>query len=114
MNDLQTNEVQTNSSETNTIRLDELRVRERHTNAKPSDEKLFNEERSEERSNDGLDRSAPVSLMKGVDDRLFVISFRSQKEICGTLARRSAAMLWGGALITLVGVCTLLAQLALQ
>jgi hypothetical protein len=69
---------------------------------------------NEEPSNDGLNRSAPVSLMKGVDDPVFVISFRSQKEIYSGLARKSAAMLWGGAAITLVGVCGLLAQLAIH
>jgi hypothetical protein len=69
---------------------------------------------NEEPSNDGLNRSAPVSLMKGVDDPVFVISFRSQKEIYSGIARKSAAMLWGGAAITLVGVCGLLAQLAIH
>ncbi len=104
------NKVTTNEAETNTVHLHEVRVREAPSNEELSNEKLSDEEHS----NDGLNRSAPVSLMKGVDDPMFVISFRSQKEFCSALARKSAAMLWGGAAITLAGVCGLLAQLALH
>jgi methionine-rich copper-binding protein CopC len=104
------NNVTTNGAETNTVHRHEVRVREA-----PSNEELSNEELSdEEHSNDGLSRSAPVSLMKGVDDPMFVISFRSQKEFCSALARKSAAMLWGGAAMTMVGVCMLLAQFAIH
>lgn len=113
------NQVTTNGAETNTVHPHEVRVREARSNEELSNEQRPKEQRSnqersdEEHSNDGLNRSAPVSLMKGADDPIFVISFRSQKEICSAFARKSAAMLWGGAAITLVGICGLLAQMAI-
>ncbi len=55
----------------------------------------------------------PVVLMKGANDRTFVISFRSQKEFVSALAWKSAAMVWGGAAITLLGLYMLLAQMEL-
>lgn len=55
----------------------------------------------------------PVVLMKGENNPTFVISFRSQKEFVSALAWKSAAMVWGGAAITLLGLCTLLAQMEL-
>ena len=51
-----------------------------------------------------------VVLMKGENNSTFVISFRSQKEFVGTLAWKSAAMVWGGAAIALLGLYVLLAQ----
>lgn len=56
----------------------------------------------------------PVVLMKGENDPTFVISFRSQKEFVVALAWKSAAMIWGGAAITLLGVYMLLAQMQLD
>jgi E3 Ubiquitin ligase len=56
----------------------------------------------------------PVVLMKGTNDPTFVISFRSQKEFVVALAWKSAAMIWGGAAITLLGVYMLLAQMQLD
>jgi hypothetical protein len=53
----------------------------------------------------------PVVLMKGGNNPTFVISFRSQKEFVSTLAWKSAAMIWGGAAIALLGLYTLWAQL---
>jgi hypothetical protein len=53
-----------------------------------------------------------VVLMKGENDPTFVISFRSQKEFVAALGWKAAAMVWGGAAITLLGVYMLLAQLA--
>ncbi len=55
----------------------------------------------------------PVVLMKGANNSTFVISFRSQKEFVSALAWKSAAMVWGGAAITLLGVYSLLAQMEL-
>jgi hypothetical protein len=55
----------------------------------------------------------PVVLMKGANNPTFVISFRSQKEFVGALAWKSAAMVWGGAAITLLGLYVLLAQMEL-
>jgi hypothetical protein len=59
-----------------------------------------------------FDLTPPVVLMKGANDPTFVISFRSQKEFVAALARKSTAMVWGGAAITLLGVYVLLAQMA--
>jgi hypothetical protein len=53
-----------------------------------------------------------VVLMKGATNPMFVISFRSQKEFVSALAWKSAAMVWGGAAITLLGVYMFLAQMA--
>jgi hypothetical protein len=55
----------------------------------------------------------PVVLMKGANHLTFVISFRSQKEFVSALAWKSAAMVWGGAAITLLGLYMLLAQMEL-
>jgi hypothetical protein len=56
----------------------------------------------------------PVVLMKGANNPTFVISFRSQKEFVSTLAWKSAAMIWGGAAIALLGLHTLWAQLEMS
>jgi hypothetical protein len=56
----------------------------------------------------------PVVLMKGANNPTFVISFRSQKEFVSALAWKSAAMVWGGAAITLLGLYMLLAQMELR
>ena len=55
----------------------------------------------------------PVVLMKGANSPTFVISFRSQKEFVSALAWKSAAMVWGGAIITLLGLYLLLLQMEL-
>jgi hypothetical protein len=55
----------------------------------------------------------PVVLMKGASNPTFVISFRSQKEFVSALAWKSAAMVWGGAAITLLGLYILLLQMEL-
>jgi E3 Ubiquitin ligase len=59
----------------------------------------------------GFNLAPPVVLMKGENDPTFVISFRSQKEFLSALAWKSAAMIWGGAAITLLGVYVLLTQM---
>ena len=61
----------------------------------------------------GSNAAPPVVLMKGTNDPTFVISFRSQKEFVSALAWKSAAMISGGAAITLLGFYMLLAQMAL-
>jgi hypothetical protein len=87
------------------MRLHEVRLHETHPNeARP------NEDQSE--SSD-FNLTPPVVLMKGANDPTFVISFRSQKEFVTALAWKSAAMVWGGTAITLLGVYTLLAQMEL-
>jgi hypothetical protein len=61
-----------------------------------------------------FDLTPPVVLMKGANHPTFVISFRSQKEFVSTLAWKSAAMIWGGAAIALLGLYTLWAQLEMS
>ncbi len=61
----------------------------------------------------GFNLTPPVVLMKGENNPTFVISFRSQKEFVSALAWKSAAMVWGGAAITLLGLYMLLLQMEL-
>jgi hypothetical protein len=58
-----------------------------------------------------FDLSPPVVLMKGENNPTFVISYRSQQEFVSALARKSAAMIWGGAAATLTGLYLLLVQM---
>lgn len=58
-----------------------------------------------------FDLSPPVALMKGQNDPSFLISWRSQRALVRTLAWRSAAMIWGGAALTLLSLYTVLSQL---
>jgi hypothetical protein len=51
--------------------------------------------------------------MKGANDPTFVLSFRSQKEFIVALGWKSAAMVWGGAAIALLGIYMLMAQMEL-
>ena len=60
-----------------------------------------------------FDPNPPVVLMKGSNDPTFVISFRSQKEFVSALGWKSAAMVWGGFAITLLGIYMLLLQMEL-
>jgi hypothetical protein len=61
----------------------------------------------------GFNLTPPVVLMKGEDDLTFAISFRSQKEFVRAFAWKSAALVWGGAAITLLGLYMLLLQMKL-
>jgi hypothetical protein len=69
--------------------------------------------REEQPSPSDFNLAPPVVLMKGENNVTFVISFRSQKELVSALAWNSAAMVWGGAAITLLGLYTLLLQMEL-
>jgi hypothetical protein len=60
-----------------------------------------------------FDPNPPVVLMKGENDPMFVISFRSQKEFVSALGWKSAAMVWGGSAITLLGIYMLMVQMEL-
>jgi hypothetical protein len=62
-------------------------------------------------NSDNFDHTPPVVLMKGASDQIFTISFRSQKEFVSALAWKSAAMIWGGSAITLLGFYALLRQM---
>ncbi len=58
-----------------------------------------------------FDLAPPAVLMKGANHPTLVISFRSQKEFAIALGWKSAAMIWGGAAITLLGLYMLWAQM---
>ena len=79
------------------------------------DEDRLHEERlSENRAKPSdFNLTPPVVLMKGADNPTFAISFRSQKGFVSALAWKSAALVWGGAAIMLLGLYTLLAQMGL-
>jgi hypothetical protein len=60
-----------------------------------------------------FDLAPSVILMKGENNPAFLISKRSQHDLVRSLSWRSAAMIWGGAALTLLGLYVLLAQLEL-
>jgi hypothetical protein len=62
---------------------------------------------------DHFDLAPPVLLMKGENNPAFLISWRNQHEFVRTLAWKSAAMVWGGGALALLGLSVLLAQLEL-
>jgi hypothetical protein len=53
----------------------------------------------------------PVVLRKGENNPVFLISWRSQHDVVRSLAWKSAAMVWGGGALTLLGLYVLLAQM---
>jgi len=80
----------------------------------PGEERRREELRHQDQSGlSGFNLTPPVVLMKGANDPTFVISFRSQQEFVSAVGWKSAAMVWGGAAITLLGLYTLLAQMEL-
>jgi hypothetical protein len=85
-----------------------------HAEASRPDARQHEERLHEEQpSPSDFNLAPPVVLMKGENNVTFVISFRSQKEFVSALAWNSAAMVWGGAAITLLGLYTLLLQMEL-
>jgi hypothetical protein len=84
-------------------------------NAPPMPVSVHNEERlhEDQLKPSDFNLTPPIVLMKGANNPTFVISFRSQKEFVSALAWKSAAMVWGGAAITLLGLYMLLAQMEL-
>ncbi len=86
---------------------------ERDERRQPADRLHEERRREDEPEPSGYNLTPPVVLMKGANDPTFVISFRSQKEFVSALAWKSAAMIWGGAAITLLGLYMLLAQMEL-
>ena len=53
---------------------------------------------------DGFDLHPPVVLMKGANDKTFLISWRSQKEIVSSLGWKCALMIWGGPALALLSL----------
>jgi hypothetical protein len=86
-----------NQGPPNDVRLHEIRVREACS--------------TEDAAFPMFDFTAPVALRKGANGPTFVISYRSQKEFVSTLAWKSVAALSGGAALTGLGLCALLAKM---
>ena len=57
---------------------------------------------------DDFDLHPAVVLMQGTNDKTFLISWRSQKEIASSLGWKSALMIWGGSALALVSLYLLL------
>jgi hypothetical protein len=57
---------------------------------------------------DGFDLRPPVVLMKGANDKTFLISWKSQREIVQSLGWKCALMIGGGPALTLVSLYLLL------
>ena len=57
-----------------------------------------------------FDLHPQVVMMKGENHRAFLISWRSEREVVGSLAWRSAACIWGGPFLTLLSAYLLLAN----
>ena len=68
---------------------------------------------SNEQEPPSFDLHPPIVLMKGQNDPAFLISWQSQRALVGSLAWKSAAMIWGGAGLALLGLYTVLAQMQL-
>jgi hypothetical protein len=56
----------------------------------------------------GFDLSSQVILMKGENNSTFLISWRSQGEVVRSMAWKSAAMVWCGAALALLGIYVLI------
>ena len=68
---------------------------------------------SNEQEPPSFDLHPPIVLMKGQNDPAFLISGQSQRALVGSLAWKSAVMIWGGAGLALLGLYTVLAQMQL-
>ncbi len=79
----------------------------------PSDAAGENANGSADESNaashgDDFDLHPTVVLRKGTNDKTFLISWRSQKEIASSLGWKSALMIWGGSALALASLYLLL------
>jgi hypothetical protein len=57
---------------------------------------------------DGFDPHPPVVLTKGVHDKTFLISWRSQQDVARSLAWKFTLMIWGGPALALLSLYVLL------
>jgi hypothetical protein len=57
-----------------------------------------------------FDLRPKVVLMKGENDPVFFISWRSQREVVRSLGWKAMACIWGGPALTLISVYILLAH----
>ena len=53
---------------------------------------------------EGFVRRPPVVLMKGVNNKTFLISWRSQQEVANSLAWKCTLMIWGGPALALLSL----------
>lgn len=58
----------------------------------------------------GYDLHPPVVLMKGSHEPTFFISWRSQRDVIASLGWKSALMIWGGPMLTILCLYILLAH----
>lgn len=61
----------------------------------------------------GFDPHPPVVLMKGENDKTFIISWRSQQEVARSLGWKCTLMIWGGPVLTLLSLYILVSVLKL-
>ena len=59
-------------------------------------------------NSNGFDLHPPAVLMKGMNDKTFLISWRSQKEIANSLGWKCGLMIWGGPALALLSLYLLL------
>ena len=52
----------------------------------------------------GFDPHPPVALMKGTNNRTFLISWRSQQEVARSLGWKCTVMIWGGPALALISL----------
>jgi hypothetical protein len=52
----------------------------------------------------GFDPHPPVVLMKRANNKTFLISWRSQREVARTLEWKSTLMIWGGPVLALLSL----------
>jgi hypothetical protein len=55
-----------------------------------------------------FDQHPPVVLMKGINDKTFLISWRSQQEVARSLGWKCTLMIWGGPVLALLSLYFLL------
>jgi hypothetical protein len=53
---------------------------------------------------DDFDSHPPTVLMKGANNKIFMISWRSQQDVARSLGWKCTAMIWGGGVLTLLSV----------
>jgi hypothetical protein len=56
----------------------------------------------------GFDLRPPIVLMRGINNKAFLISWRSQQEVARSLGWKCALMIWGGPALALVSLYLLL------
>jgi hypothetical protein len=60
---------------------------------------------------DGFEQHPVVVLTKGTNNKAFMISWRSQREVAGSLAWKCMAMIWGGPVIAMLSLYLLVGML---